>query len=158
MRAEADGKTLKRELTKTLRQGAEPLKGELQLAVRAIPAKHNIDREGVSLRQAVARKMAVQVRYGGRYAGVRVVQKGTPEVRGFKLAGRKLNQSKAWRHPIYGRRANPEDWVEQKSRRPGWFDTTARASHARMKQKAIFAVEGMAGQVAARIAQRSRGA
>lgn len=148
MRAEADGKALRRDMIRNVRVAVRPAQAEAKAAVLALPSSGG-PREGAPLRQAVARNVRTTVRLSGRSAGasIKVSKRGMP--RGFKNAPRRLNRREGWRHPVYGRSSAP--WVSQSIAPPGWFDLTLMKGRDRYR----YAVELAALQMARRIASRT---
>lgn len=143
LRAESDGKYLKRDLSREIRAAVRPATDSAKAAVKAIPS-HGGPRDGAALRQAVAQQVRPQIRYSGKSAGVsvRVGKRNMP--RGFKNAPRRLNRGQ-WRHPVYltGR------WVTQ-TIRPGWFDETMRRGKPQYRRGVERAVSQMANRLASR--------
>lgn len=144
MRAESDGAKLKRDLGVAIRAAVEPgvsaVKSKLQAIPRSGPAK------SPPLGGYLAARVKVRIRFTGRSAGVAVRVQQTPNLRGFKMAARRLNR-KQWRHPIYG---NKQAWVTQVSPIPGYFDETL------MKYKAEYTAAVLAAcrKMALRLGER----
>jgi hypothetical protein len=147
LKAEEDGKQLRKDLARNLRDAVKPAVQDAKATMRSMPSRGHA---GPSLRADVARRTGVQVRLGGRTVGVKVRTTGT-KVRGFTNAPRLLNSRKGWRHPNIGagRRGQP-DWVAQRSARPGWFDDPMKRGEPRYRKAATDAVEAMARRIARR--------
>jgi hypothetical protein len=147
LKAEEDGKQLRKDLVKNLREAVDPAVKQAKASVKAMPSKGHA---GLQLRRDVARRVGVQVRLGGRTVGVKVRTTAT-KVRGFTNAPRLLNTPKGWRHPNIGAgRRGQADWVAQRSTRPGWFDDPMRAGEPRYRRAVTRAVEDMANRIARR--------
>lgn len=146
-RREADGKALRRDLTKQIGTAVAPAVSAVQGVLRAIPhpsAAHASPR----LSTYLSSRVKVQVRYSGRSTGVRVRIGETPNLRGFTLAARYLNK-KSWRHPVFG---NREVWVTQTSPVPGYWDDTLAADRDKYRDAVVDAL----GMMARRLMERHR--
>ena len=113
---EEEGKQYRKDLVTELRQAAGPGVSAVKESLRGIPSR-GLAHPSPALGSFLASKTAVQVRTSGQRAGVRVRIPQTPQVRGFKLAARRLNRG-SWRHRVFGR----DTWVTQRSPIPGFFD------------------------------------
>lgn len=145
VRQEADGKQLRKDLIADIRTAVAPGVSAVQAKVRAIPhstAAH----PSPSLGSYLASRVRPQVRLSGRSAGVRVRIAQTPNLRGFKMAARRLNRKK-WRRPVFG---NTEVWVEQRSPMPGFFDDTLAAGRAQYRAAVVGAMKKLADRLTAR--------
>lgn len=144
LRAEADGRELRRELTRQLRAAMNPIVADARAAARAIPSGGG--HAGTPLRPAVARAVRPPVvRLSGKNPNVAIRVGMTPQVRGFRSAPRRLNKA-SWRHPVYGNRAV---WVRQVGR-PGWFDDTVRGRREEFRDQVLDVVKAMTDRIAAR--------
>lgn len=146
LRAEADGKALRRELARDMRTALRPAVADAKASILGMSSA------GLStapaLRPAVAKRIGAQVRLSGRSTGARVKARKLPEtVRGFRNAPKLLNRAK-WRHPGFG----GDDWYDQEGK-PGWFDDPMRRHGAKYREAVLGAMENMAR----RISRRSRG-
>jgi hypothetical protein len=144
MRAEANSKALKAELVAAFRAAVEPGINEVKSKLQGMPANGTVSKP--ALGSYLASRVKLSVRLSGRRAGVFIRIPFTPNVRGFKLAARRLNRD-VWRHPVYG---NKTVWVEQESPIPGYFD------EALMKYKEEYraAVIAACRRLAMRLGQR----
>lgn len=124
---EADGKRLRRELSKALRKALEPAKQEIRAGLMGM-GTGGIPAEGPPLRTTVLRQLKVETRLSGRRTGarIRIRKRGMP--RGFDNAPKRLNAKKGWRHPVYGR----DVWVQQVGE-PDFFDRPTTANRARYR-------------------------
>ena len=138
MRAELDGKELRKDLIRTMKAAAAPMVTDLKAAI-AMPGAA----AGPSITAEVARAIKPTVRLAGRDTGVGV-KAGNTSVRGFRKAAKAFNL-RGWRHPVYGGPA----WVAQTGR-PGWFDTTTAGHRDALHAAVMTAVEDMARRIAAR--------
>lgn len=146
MRAEADGKQLRKELIAEMRTALAPGVSAVQSKLRAIP-RSATDTASPALGIYLASRVRTQVRLSGKSAGVKIRIPQTPQLRGFRFAARRLNRD-AWRHPVFG---NRENWVEQQSPIQGFFDDTLRPDRAKMRGAVIHAMNKMAFRIAHRI-------
>lgn len=140
LKSEADGKKLKRDLAKNFRGVMEPAKE------RAVSQLMSIGHAGLPsgdepLRQAVKSKTKVQVRFSGRSTGVRVRVGRTP-VRGFDMAGRRLNDRRGFRRQVWGRA-----WVRQHVTPIEWFDEPMRATKKDARKAAREAMQDMRDRI-----------
>lgn len=148
LKSEADGKALRREIGKRMRLIVEPAVGRAKNSVLALPSKGtSAGKQGGSLRQSIATRIKAETRAQGRDTGVAIRVKGTGTSRNFRLAGRRLNQRRTWRHPVFG---NREIWVEVTNRNPGWFDEEVSKDRDQYRNEILAAVEEMAERIARR--------
>jgi len=145
-RREADGKALRKDLTKQINSAVAPGVSAVQGVLRAIPHP-SAAQSSPSLGTYLASRVKVQVRYAGRSTGVAVRIGETSNLRKFRLAGRYLNRQ-SWRHRVFGHNV----WVTQRSHIPGYFDDTL----ARDRDKYRDAVVDALGEMARRLMERRR--
>src|SRR5947209_4575786 len=107
-----DGKQLRKDLVRGLREAVKPAVDAAKASIRSMPTSGR-RHAGPGLRAGVARAVTVQVRTSGRSAGVRVRARKTPGLRGFANAPKRLNRQAGWRHPVMGDR---EAWVSQRGK------------------------------------------
>lgn len=144
MMFEQDGKQLKRDLGKNLREAVEPalpiIRGELMAMGSAGP--------GVSppLRTTVLNNLSAKTRFTGDNPGVRVAisRRGMP--RGFTDAARRLNRDEGWTHPLWGRNGSSVHQVGA----PGFFDRPLEERQEEMRRAIVQAVQDMADRIAGR--------
>lgn len=140
MKQEQDGKQLKRDLGKQLKQAVEPaipaIRSELMSMGGAISVQPG-------LRVSVAMALKTAVRYSGPAPGVRVSisRKGMP--RGFSDAARRINQG-AWLHPLWGRSGTAIMQVGVE----GFFDRPLKERQPEMREAVEQAIEAMAQRIA----------
>lgn len=146
LRREADGKELRRDLVRGLRSAVAPAAAAARTSILSMPVRGAADREGVSLRAAVAAGVKVEIRTTGR-AGVFVVARSNGMPRKFRTAPKRLN-ARGWRHPVHG----TKKWVTQVGK-PGWFDDTLKHAKPGANRAAGEALD----DVAKRIDQQTRG-
>jgi uncharacterized protein (UPF0147 family) len=118
LRTIGDGKTIPRELRKSLRSSVQPDLVQTRSAARSLPS--NGQRTVNSLRSRIARNIQIQVKTSGDPSvGLRISKRGMEDKGNLP----KLMDAGAWRHPV------PPDgrvWVAQISR-PGWFTNVQRS-------------------------------
>lgn len=147
LRAEQDGKALRRDLAKGLRVALRPAVADAKSAIRSMPATGVTQRP--ALRPAIARRISARTKLTARVSGAYVrVPKLKTGPRGFRNAP-KLTNRKGWRHPVFG---STDRWSEQVGK-PGWFDDSMHAGKARYREACV----GAMGHMARRISDRSRG-
>jgi hypothetical protein len=144
LKAEADGKALRRDLSKQLRAALDPIKEEARSNLMGI-ASAGLN-QGVPLRTAVAQNLKAEARLSGRSTGarLRVRRKGMP--RAFHNAPKALNTPKGWRHRVFG----GDVWVQQLAIPAEWFDRATRAGHDQARDATLQAMEDMAARIADR--------
>lgn len=147
LRAEEDGKALRKELAKNMRDALRPA---AELAKSGIMSMSSAGPStSPALRTAVAKKIRPEVKLGGRWSGARVKAKKTPGLRGFANAPKRINRRNGgWRTQSYGNGV----WRTQIGK-PGWFDHAMDGHEAQYKQAVLEAMEAMARRIAARNGQ-----
>jgi hypothetical protein len=121
LHAEADGKKLRRDFIRELRQAVDPAKDKAKSAIMSMHSS-GLTR-GQPLRAAIASQVKSEVRVSGKLTGIRVKAGSRGMPRRFAQAPRRTN-SGGWRHPVFGR--DTRVWVHQIGK-PGWFDDTLAA-------------------------------
>lgn len=145
IKAEEDGKALRKELAANMREalkpGAEQAKGSIMgmVSLNSHPAP--------ALRSAIAKKIRPEVKLGGRWSGARVKAFKTKNVRGFPNAPKRTNRASGWRHPVYG---NREVWAQQRGKLE-WFDRSFTGREGAYMQAVHEAMEAMAARIAGRV-------
>ncbi|WP_260859785.1 hypothetical protein [Streptomyces cupreus] len=145
IRAEEDGKELRKELAKNMREALKPGAAEAKSSIMAMPSS-GLMSTAPALRSAVAKKIRPEVKLGGRWSGARVKAFKTKNVRGFPNAPKRLNRAGGWRHPVYG---NREVWVQQHGK-VDWFDRAFQGREGLYKAAVEQAMEDMARRIASR--------
>lgn len=143
IRAEEDGKELRKELASTMRAALRP---GAQQAKDSIMGMVSLTGAQPALRSSIARKIRPEVKLGGRWSGARVKAFKTKNVRGFASAPKRTNRASGWRHPVYG---NRDVWVHQRGKLE-WFDRSFRGREGLYKQAVEQAMENMARRIASR--------
>ncbi|MDM4722748.1 hypothetical protein QTQ03_25280 [Micromonospora sp. WMMA1363] len=144
LKAEADGKHLRRDLAQSLRDALQPALGEIRSGLMAMPASGAIPTEGGPLRTEVLKHLKAEARLSGRSTGARVrIKKRGP--RGFALAARRLNRKRGWRHRVYGR----DVWVRQIGK-PKYFDDPLTERRSEYRAAVLAAMNATAARIAAR--------
>ena len=139
--SEVDGKTLKRNLHKTLKATAEAPIAAAKASILATPSQGLT--ESQPLRAEIARSIKPVSRLSGRTAGVSIRQSQTPNVRGFKMAGRRFNHG-SFRRPVFGKA-----WVVQAGH-PEWFDRPMQDAQPEFKADVLRVVQDLAHLLAER--------
>lgn len=145
IRAEEDGKQLRKELAKNMREALKPGAAEAKSSIMAMPSA-GIMPTAPALRTSIARKIRPEVKLGGRWSGARVKAFKTKNVRNFPNAPKRLNRASGWRHPVYG---NREVWMQQRGK-VDWFDRAFQGRESVYKAAVEQAMEDMARRIAAR--------
>ncbi|WP_432135146.1 hypothetical protein [Streptomyces sp. bgisy154] len=144
LRAEEDGKALRKDLAKNLREVLKPAAAEAKSAIMGMGSSAGGTAPG--LRSAIAKKIRPEVKLGGRWSGARVKAFKTKTVRGFPNAPKRTNSARGWRHPVYG---NREVWVQQRGK-VDWFDDAFQGRTNHYRQAVLDAMEDMARRIAER--------
>ena len=144
LRAEADGKALRRDLVRGLKAAVEPAAAAARASILGMGVR-GLSHAEPGLRSSVARATKVSVRTSGKRAGVRVLVKKHSMPRGFFNAPKRLNSRKGWRHPVFG----SDRWVLQRGK-PGWFDDTLEKAKPAATAAAAAALETVAKRISAK--------
>lgn len=152
---EEDGKALKRDLARNLREAVRPAVDEIKAGAEKIKSgsrssvrptkKKPMAESAISLGAAIARSINVSVRTKGRSADVRIGARKSGMPRGFTNAPKRVN-AQSWRHPVYGDR---DVWVAQVGN-PRFFDDPPRREHERYRRACVKAMDDMANRIAKR--------
>lgn len=147
LRAEEDGKELRKELTRNMREALKP--GAVQAKSNIMSMASATRHGGPALKSSIARKIRPEVRISGKFPGAKIKAFKTPNIRGFANAAKRTNRASGWRHPVYG---NREVWAQQTGK-VKWFD------HAFEGQRNTYehAVKSALADMVNRIASRSTG-
>lgn len=143
IRAEADGKQLRKELAKGMREALKPAAVQAKSGIMAMSSAGPGTAPG--LRSAIARKIRPEVKLGGNWSGARVKAFKTRNIRNFPNAPKRTNRQSGWRHLTYGR----EPWVQQQGRTL-WFDRAMEGDTNVYTEAVHEAMENMARRIAAR--------
>jgi hypothetical protein len=144
IRAEEDGKQLRKELARDMREALKPAAAEAKSSIMALSTAGLPT--SPALRSSVAKKIRPEVKLGGRWSGARVKAFKTRNVRNFPNAPKRLNRAGGWRHPVYG---NREVWVQQRGK-VDWFDRSFEGREGQYKAAVEAAMENMAHRIAQR--------
>lgn len=145
LRAEEDGKQLRKDLAKNMRDALKPGAVEAKSRIMAMPST-SARPTTPSLRTSIAKKIRPEVKLGGRWSGARVKAFKTKNIRGFPNAPKRTNRAGGWRHPVWG---NRENWVVQRGK-VDWFDDAFKGREGIYKQAVEQAMEDMARRIADR--------
>lgn len=142
---EADGKKLRRDLAKNMRQALEPAKQEIRAGLMSMGTA-GIPVEGPPLRTVVLQKLKAEARLTGRKTGarLRIPKKGMP--RNFPNAPKRLNSKKGWRHKVWGR----DVWVQQMGK-PEFFDRPTIQHKAEYRAAVLAAMNESARRITRRV-------
>ncbi|MEU3972403.1 hypothetical protein [Streptomyces bacillaris] len=144
IRREEDGKLLRKELAKNMRDALRPGAAMAKSGIMAMPSAGT--GMGPGLRAGIAKKIRPEVKLGGRWTGARVKAFKTPGLRGFANAPKRTNRRDGgWRTLTYGR----EPWRTQVGKRQ-WFDEAFENDADRHRAAVYDAMESMARRLAAR--------
>lgn len=145
IRAEEDGKALRKELAKNMREVLKPAAAEAKSSIMAMPSS-GIMPTAPALRTSIARKIRPEVKLGGHWSGARVKAFKTKNIRGFPNAPKRTNRASGWRHPVWG---NRDQWVQQHGKIE-WFDRAFEGRANTYRGAVEQAMEDMARRIAAR--------
>ncbi|KOG73555.1 hypothetical protein ADK77_08490 [Streptomyces antibioticus] len=144
IRAEEDGKALRKELARNMREALKPAAAEAKSQIMSMSSAGLPT--APALRSSIARKIRPEVKLGGRWSGARVKAFKTKNVRGFPNAPKRTNRAGGWRHPVWG---NREVWIQQHGK-VDWFDRSFQGREGVYKAAAEAAMENMARRIVAR--------
>ena len=145
IRQEADGKALRKDLAKNMRDALRPGAAEAKSSIMAMGSSGT--GTGPGLRAGIAKKIRPEVKLGGRWSGARVKAFKTPGLRGFTNAPKRTNRRQGgWRTLTYGH----EPWRTQTGKRQ-WFDEAFANSSETYRSAVHEAMEDMARRLASRI-------
>ncbi|WP_239149481.1 hypothetical protein [Streptomyces sp. SID12501] len=145
IRAEEDGKALRKDLAKNMREALKPGAAEAKSSIMAMPSS-GIMPTAPALRSSIARKIRPEVKLGGRWSGARVKAFKTKNIRNFPNAPKRTNRASGWRHPVYG---NRDQWVQQRGK-IDWFDRSFEGRANGYRDAVEQAMEDMARRIASR--------
>lgn len=143
IRAEEDGKALRKDLAKNMREALKPGAQQAKSSIMAMGSVHSVS---PALRTSIAKKIRPEVKLGGRWSGARVKAFKTKNIRNFPNAPKRTNRASGWRHPVWGDR---ENWVTQHGKLE-WFDRAFQGREAIYRQAVEEAMEDMARRIADR--------
>ncbi|MFD9569994.1 hypothetical protein ACFWBI_09130 [Streptomyces sp. NPDC059982] len=143
LREESDGKQLRKELAKNMRDALKPAAVQAKSGIMAMSSAG--PGTAPALRSAIAKKIRPEVKLGGNWSGARIKAFKTRNVRGFANAPKRTNRARGWRHLTYGR----EPWVQQHGKTL-WFDRAMEGDTNRYTQAVHEAMENMARRLADR--------
>lgn len=144
LRAEEDGKALRKELTKNMRDALRPGAAQAKSAIMSMAS--TTPHAGPALKTAIARKIRPEVRISGKFPGAKIKAFKTKNLRGFPNAPKRTNRASGWRHPVYG---NREVWVQQTGK-VKWFDRAFEGQDAHYKRQVQFALADMVNRISSR--------
>ncbi|MEU0809514.1 hypothetical protein [Streptomyces sp. NPDC005970] len=143
IREEEDGKELRKELAKNMREALKPA------AVQAKSGIMSMSSAGLStgpaLRSQIAKKIRPEVKLGGRWTGARVKARKIPAIRGFANAPKRTQAAAGWRTQSWGNGT----WRVQHGK-VGWFDRALEGDVSRYRAAVLAAMEAMARRIADR--------
>lgn len=167
---EDDGKKLRRDLAKNIRQALDPAVDDIKSALMSF-GHSGLPAVGGGLGEAIAKGVRAEARLSGQSTGARIRMRRTPGIRGFTHAPRRLNSPKGWRHPVFGNRetwvslrkgkgsrstgGEGETWVHQMGI-PGFFDKSVDKRRDELHDAVLQAMEDMAERIAHTIRRDSR--
>lgn len=145
LRDEADGKKLRRDLAKNIRQALEPAKQEVRSGLMGMSTA-GLPVDGPPLRATVLKGLRAEARLTGRSTGARLRMRKTPQLRGFKNAPKRLNSKKGWRRQVYGQ----DIWVVQTGARE-YFDGPITRGRARYRAAVLTAMNDTARRITRKV-------
>lgn len=144
LRAEEDGKALRKELTRNMREALRPGAADAKSSIMSMAS--TTPHDGPALKTAIARKIRPEVRISGKFPGAKIKAFKTKNLRGFPNAPKRTNRASGWRHPVYG---NREVWVQQTGK-VKWFDRAFEGQDERYRQAVQSALADMVNRIASR--------
>lgn len=144
LKAEEDGKQLRKELTKSMREALKPGAADAKSAIMSMAS--STPHGGPALKSGIARRIRPEARITGKFPGARVKAMKTPNLRGFANAAKRTNRASGWRHPVYG---NREVWIQQHGKLK-WFDHAFEGKQGHYQRAVQFALAEMVNRIASR--------
>lgn len=147
LQAEEDGKAMRKELTKNMREALKPGAAEAKSGIMSMSSA--TPHPAPALRSSIAKKIRPEARISGKFPGAKVKAFKTPNIRGFANAAKRTNRSSGWRHPVFGK---SEVWVQQNGK-VKWFDRAFEGRESEYKR----AVQDALGDMINRVQSRASG-
>ena len=144
LKAEEDGKQLRKELTRNMREALKP--GAVRAKTSIMSMSSTTPHDGPALKTAIARKIRPEVRITGKFPGAKIKAFKTKNIRNFPNAPKRTNRASGWRHPVYGSR---EVWVQQ-SGKVKWFDHAFEGERDTYRRAVQAALADMVNRIASR--------
>jgi len=144
LKAEEDGKQLRKELTRNMREALKP--GAVRAKTSIMSMSSTTPHDGPALKTAIARKIRPEVRITGKFPGAKIKAFKTKNIRNFPNAPKRTNRASGWRHPVYG---NREVWVQQ-SGKVKWFDHAFEGERDTYRRAVQAALADMVNRIASR--------
>lgn len=141
---EDDGKALRKDLAKNMREALKPPVAAAKSSIMSMAS--TTPHPGPALRPQIAKKIRAEVKLTGRWTGARVRARRTHNVRNFANAP-KRTQRATWRTQSFGR---DDSWREQHGK-VKWFDAAMAADRIKYVAAAHQAMEDMAARIASRV-------
>lgn len=142
LRAEEDGKELRRQLAKDLRTALKPAADSAKSGIMAMSSTGTTS---PGLRSQIARRIRPEVKLGGRWTGARLKARKTINVRNFPNAPKRTQAAKGWRTDTFGK----GEWRVQHGK-ADWFDDAIRSDEAKYRAACQEVLEALAARIAAR--------
>jgi hypothetical protein len=144
LRAEEDGKELRKELTRNMREALRPGAAEAKSNIMSMASA--TPHGGPALKSSIARKIRPEARISGKFPGAKIKAFKTPALRGFANAAKRTNRASGWRHPVYG---NREVWIQQTGK-VKWFDHAFEGRRNAYEHAVKSALADMVNRIASR--------
>ncbi|MEU3563514.1 hypothetical protein [Kitasatospora sp. NPDC006786] len=142
LRAEEDGKALRKELATNMRNALKPAAEQAKSGIMSMSATTTA---APALRSAIAKRIRPEVKLGGRWSGARVKSRKIAGIRGFANAPKRTQRSAGWRTQTFGRGI----WRVQHGK-VNWFDRAMQPGSDTYRQSVADAMESMARRIADR--------
>ncbi|MFE4397209.1 MULTISPECIES: hypothetical protein [Streptomycetaceae] len=142
LRAEEDGKQLRKDLAKGMRDALKPAAEQAKSGIMSMAAASTA---APALRSAIAKKIRPEVKLGGRWTGARVKSRKIQGIRNFANAPKRTQRAAGWRTQTFGRGA----WRVQHGK-VQWFDRAMQPNSATYRQAVADAMDAMARRIADR--------
>lgn len=144
LRAEEDGKELRKELTRNMREALKP--GAARAKAGIMSMSSSTPHGGPALKSSIARKIRPEVRISGKFPGAKIKAFKTKNLRNFPNAPKRTNRAGGWRHPVYG---NRDVWVQQTGK-VKWFDRSFEGERGTYEHAVKSALAGMVNRINSR--------
>lgn len=138
----AEGRDLRRRMTKEMRDGVRPVRDQVRAAYRSAPSTNQPNAGGRGdLRKLLARATVIQVKVSGRNPTVSLKVDGRKMPEGMGHIPAMWEGRIPWKHPVFDR----DQWVRQRPRPT--FDRIVPRSAPRVRARVVKAAEDAAHKI-----------
>lgn len=150
----ADGKLLRRNLTRNIQLQLSGLRKDLQASIRRVESRgvstggararraHHLSRRarerrgGYGLRATIATAIKTRVKYTGDTVGARVYVDTSALPRDQRKLPRYLDSTRGWKHPVFGHKGR---WARQTGAQ--WWEPPIRTAGPKVRVAVLAAID-----------------